>query len=86
MGDFTNAFNGRHAEAVIFLEQGLGHRLVGNSCMLHTNELPLHHLVIDLDGPTTGEDSFSGPIGKLYLKRQLLFPVAVFSQLLLVYA
>ena len=65
MGDFTNAFNGRHAEAVIFLEQGLGHRLVGNSCMLHTNELPLRHLVIDLDGPTTGQDSFSGPICKL---------------------
>ena len=84
--DFTNTYTGRHAGAVSLLEQDLGHRLVEDSCMLHINELPLRHPVIDLDGPTTGEDSFSGPIGKLYLKRQLLFPVAVFSQLLLVYA
>ena len=33
--------------------------------MLHVNELPLRHLIIDIDGPTTSSDGFTGPIGKL---------------------
>jgi hypothetical protein len=31
---------------------------------LHANELPLRHLIIHLDGPTTGPKGFSGPLGK----------------------
>lgn len=32
-------------------------------CLLHANELPLRHLLQDLDGHTTGPYSYSGPIG-----------------------
>ena len=34
-------------------------------CLLHTNELPLRHLFTDLDGPSTGANSFQSVIGKL---------------------
>ena len=36
--------------------------------MLHTNELPLKHLITNLDGPTNSMDGFKGPIGKLLSK------------------
>ena len=36
--------------------------------MLHINELPCHHVLIKLDGPTTSSDGFSGPISKLLKK------------------
>ena len=34
-------------------------------CKLHTNELPLRHVIEKIDGPTTGTNSFAGPLGKL---------------------
>ncbi|GBM06419.1 hypothetical protein AVEN_266369-1 [Araneus ventricosus] len=34
-------------------------------CQLHYNELPLRHLIKHLDGPTTGPQGISGPIGKM---------------------
>ena len=33
-------------------------------CFLHTNELPLRHLMEDLDGKTSSDHTFVGPIGK----------------------
>ena len=33
-------------------------------CFLHTNELPLRHLIADLDGKTNSDHTFSGPLGK----------------------
>ena len=36
--------------------------------MLHTNELPLRHLIANLDGPTNSKNGFKGPIGKLLSK------------------
>ena len=36
--------------------------------MLHTNELPLRHLIIGLDGPTSSDTGFSGPVCKLLAK------------------
>lgn len=33
--------------------------------MLHLNELPLRHLLVQLDGVTHGPKAFSGTIGKL---------------------
>ena len=36
---------------------------------MHTNELPLQHLILKkLDGKTTFTDGFNGPIGKLLSK------------------
>ena len=33
-------------------------------CILHTNELPLRHLIAELDGKTNSDHSFSGDLGK----------------------
>ena len=33
--------------------------------MFHSNELPLRHVLVRLDGKTVGPRSFAGPIGKL---------------------
>ena len=48
----------------LLLERELDHQpcLI---CLLHINELPLRHLLIELDGPTQGDKAFKGPIGKL---------------------
>jgi hypothetical protein len=46
------------------LEKEFARPLQWFSCMLHANELPLRHLLIHLDGPTTGPKAFSGEIGK----------------------
>ena len=40
-------------------------QLIWSVCTLHTNELPLRHLIQKLDGPTTSGSSFSGEVGKL---------------------
>ena len=43
-------------------------------CLLHSNELPLRHLFLHLDGATTGPLGFYGPIGKAlnsYMELQL---------------
>ena len=42
------------------LEVLLGRRLVRVICELHTNELPLRHIIEQLDGPTSGANSFAG--------------------------
>ena len=34
-------------------------------CMLHNSELPLRHLIQQLEGPTTSKDGFIGPACKL---------------------
>ena len=33
-------------------------------CFLHTHELPLRHLMEELDGQTLSDHTFSGPLGK----------------------
>ncbi|GBM87549.1 hypothetical protein AVEN_107199-1 [Araneus ventricosus] len=49
-------------------------------CLLHTNELPLRHLLNSLDGATTGPTEFCGPIGKA-IKTCEELPVAPFSSI-----
>ena len=63
---------GCNAGIITTLEQLLGHRSVWSICMLHTNELPLRHLIQALDGQTTSGSSFSGTIGRLLLDTQAL--------------
>ena len=48
----------------IQVELTLGRPLCWFICMLHTNKLPLWHLFAHLDGPTSGANSFTSPIGK----------------------
>ena len=45
-------------------EQHFGRPLQWLVCQLHGNELHLMHLLIKLDGPTTGQMCFTGKIGK----------------------
>ena len=41
-------------------------------CLLHTNELPLRHLMKELDGDTSGPEHFAGMIGKQLPNCELL--------------
>ena len=47
------------------LEEIFKRSLHWNICQLHGNELPLSHLLIQLDGKTSGPTQFTGPVGKL---------------------
>ena len=62
--DSTNTNTGIKGGVIRHLELSLGRPLQWFICMLHTNELPLRHLFVHLDGVTSGANSFSGPIGK----------------------
>ena len=46
------------------LEERRNEKLHWIICDLHTNELPLRHLMEKVDGKTSGNNSFKGPIGK----------------------
>lgn len=50
-------------------------------CLLHSNELPLRKLFLSLDGTTTGPNTFSGPLGKLFVKKGYLnsLPIVKFK-------
>ena len=63
--DSTNVNTGCHEGAIVILERLLGRRLVWSICLLHTNELPLRHLLVELDGPTGSANTLTGPVGKL---------------------
>lgn len=49
-------------------------------CQLHGNELPLRHLIEELDGETDGPEAFSGEIGKS-LKDCTKFPTVAFKSI-----
>ena len=70
--DSTNTNTGCKEGAIVNLERLLGKRLVWSICLLHTNELPLRHLIQELDGPTGSSNTFTGPAGKLLSKTQNL--------------
>ena len=61
--DGTAVNTGKNNGVIACLEQKLGRELQHLICILHTNELPLRHLMSKLDGGTTGPKTFSGPIG-----------------------
>ena len=68
VGADSTAVNTGKANGIIArCERFIGHRLHWNVCLLHTNELPLLHLLQKLDGPTSGNASFKGPLGKMLL-------------------
>uniref|UniRef100_A0A6P7H9T0 Uncharacterized protein LOC114349245 n=1 Tax=Diabrotica virgifera virgifera TaxID=50390 RepID=A0A6P7H9T0_DIAVI len=62
--DGTNVNTGTNAGIIRLLEIALNRPLQWFICMLHLNELPLRHLLIQLDGVTQGPKAFSGAIGK----------------------
>ena len=70
--DSTNLNTGCKEGAIVLLEKQLGRRLVWAICLLHTNELPLRHLIIVLDGPTGSGNTLTGPAGQLLPHTQSL--------------
>ena len=67
-GDSTNTITGPEGGAITHLEKLLNHKLHWSICMIHINELPLRHLISNLDGTTNSSVGYSGPIGKLLSK------------------
>ena len=63
--DITNTNTGCKGGVICQVELTLGCPLCWFICMLHTNELPFQHLFVHLDGPTSGANSFTGPISKI---------------------
>ena len=61
-GDSTNVNTGWEGGAMQWVEKKLGRKLVWIVCDLHTGELPLRHLIIELDGPTLSGNKWSGPL------------------------
>ena len=43
----------------------LGRKLNWIVCNLHTNELPLRHLIMAIDGKTMSNNRWTGPLGKM---------------------
>ena len=64
-GDSTNVNTGWQGGAMYWVENKLGRRLVWIVCDLHTGELPLRKLMIQLDGPTKSYNKWEGPIGEM---------------------
>ncbi|CAH0546980.1 unnamed protein product [Brassicogethes aeneus] len=66
--DGTNVNVGKKGGIIRLLEQRLNRPLQWIICLLHMKELPLRHLFIEVDGTTSGPQTFSGPIGKMLEK------------------
>ena len=64
-GDSTSVNTGWKGGAMAHLEKLLGRKLVWLVCDLHTNELPLRHLITELDGKTLSNNKWSGPLGQM---------------------
>ena len=64
-GDSTNVNTGRDGGIMHWVEVKLNRKLNWLVCCLHTNELPLRHLIQQLDGQTLSNNKWSGPIGKM---------------------
>ncbi|GBM03890.1 hypothetical protein AVEN_185391-1 [Araneus ventricosus] len=63
--DRTDVNTGWKGGVIRLLETYIGTPLQWNICMLHTNELPLRHFILEMDDCTKGTYSYSGPIGLL---------------------
>src|SRR6218665_120153 len=64
-GDSTNVNTGWEGGTMHWLEVKLGRKLIWLVCALHTNELPLRHLITALDGKTLSNNKWAGNIGKV---------------------
>lgn len=62
--DGTNTNTGWKGGVIVHLENKLNKSLEWLVYQLHANELPLRHLIIHLDGDTSGPSGFNGPIGR----------------------
>ena len=74
--DGTNVNTGTTNAVIVGLERAFKSPLQWIVCQLHTNELPLFHLMQKLDGKSNGPAGFTGKIGKA-LKNCEKLPVNV---------
>lgn len=63
--DSTSCITGNVGGVICLLEKALKRKLYWCICLLHTQELPFRNYFTKKDGPTTGSNSFKGPVGKL---------------------
>ena len=63
--DNTAVNTGYKGGLAVCLERKLNRKLHMIGCFLHLNELPLRHLILELDGPTVTGNRLSGSIGML---------------------
>lgn len=66
--DGTAVNTGVKGGIIRLIEETINRPLHWFVCLLHSNELPLRHLIDELDGRTSGPRGFVGPIGKQLLK------------------
>ena len=64
-GDSTNSNTGWKEGAIHHIEAAKGEKVLWDICILHTNELPLRHVMKNLGMETSGASSFTGEIGDL---------------------
>ena len=62
--DSTAVNTGANTGILKRMEDQIGRKVYWGVCDLYTNELGLRHLFQKIDGLTTGNNSFKGPIGK----------------------
>ena len=70
--DGTAVNTGRKGGVIKSLEDHLNKPLRWLVCLLHTNEIPLRHLMKELDGGNSGPEDFGGSIGKQLGRCELL--------------
>ncbi|XP_047136363.1 uncharacterized protein LOC124813413 [Hydra vulgaris] len=75
--DNTSSNTGCDSGLVVKFEKIINKNLHLLGCLLHQNELPLRHIISELDGKTVSANSFKGPIreaaSNLILHEQPLF-------------
>ena len=67
-GDSTNFNTGWIGGALVWLAKMLGRNIFWIICQIHTNKLPLRHLMSKLDRKTSSREGWTGPIGKLLVR------------------
>jgi len=77
-GDSTNVNMSWEGGTMHWVEVKLKRKLDWLVCSLHTNELPLRHLIATLDGKTLSNNKCAGEIGKnVRIHHRRLLPMLV---------
>ena len=78
--DGTAINTGEKRETIRLIKMKLNRLVHHFICQLHANELPLRHLVENLDGKTFGPRGFTGPIDK-QLQNCENNPIVIFERI-----
>ena len=78
--DWTNTYTGSNNGVIVILEQTFDSPWQWIICLLNCIELPLRHIILNIDGETSGPVGFKGPISKTLANSEEL-PVINFSEI-----